>query len=107
MRRSDIHVSLRSPNVKNRMTFEKRMLGLNLFTILLCFGAGLCSSLVFVYISMLFGEVVVGELTFEFWLLLQLFFFTCFLNSNHFGFSCLVVLLSILFLFVVVVVGMF
>lgn len=74
MRKSDIHVSLRSPNVKNRMTFEKRMLGLNLFTILLCFGAGLCcvmlcmSSLVFVYISMLFGVVVVGELTFEFWL---------------------------------------
>ena len=65
------------------------------------------SSLVFVYISMLFGVVVVGELTFEFWLLFQLFFFTCFLNSNHFGFSCLVVLLSILLLFFVVVVGMF
>lgn len=32
------HLSLRSPNVKNRMSFEKRMMGLNLFTILLCFG---------------------------------------------------------------------
>lgn len=32
------------------------------------------------------------------------FFFTCFLNSNHFGFFCLAVLLSILLLFVV---GMF
>ena len=38
------------------------------------------SSLVSVYISMLFGVVVV--LTFEFWLLLQLFFFTCFLKSG-------------------------
>lgn len=60
------------------------------------------SSLVFVYISMislLFGVVVVGELTFEFWLLLQLFFFRCFLNSNNFGFSYLEVLLSIMLLF--------